>query len=117
MSLTAREVTIMIGKWSLRENGKEPEDSGDFEYFNWSTFGWDIQSDDVVLGDYTAELVEQQGGEGEGDIYFIVFKVGEQFFKLDAFYSSYDGVYWDDVSLHEVEPVEVARTEYVAVKR
>lgn len=67
----------------------------------------------VVPGLGFVKFVESYGGEGKGSAYWLVFKVydanaqegttTERFFKLDGYYSSYDGGYFDD--FEEVAPV------------
>jgi hypothetical protein len=75
-------------------------------------------------------LVEQYGGEGRGDEYWFVFKVGPlltpdesddvskgrafepefRYFKVDGYYQSYSGGDYDEV--YEVFPKQVVRTEW-----
>lgn len=62
------------------------------------------------MGFGTYELVETYGGEGKGDEYYWILKHTaddgtETFVKVIAYYSSWDGLYTDDVTLIEVEPV------------
>ncbi len=40
-------------------------------------------------------VVEDFGGEGQGDARYVVFKLGEQFFRKEGYYTSYDGSTWD----------------------
>lgn len=61
------------------------------------------------------EFVENFGGEGQGDDYWLIFKVGEQYFQQDGYYASHDGGYLDG-DLYEVEPVKVTKTEYKVKK-
>lgn len=63
-----------------------------------------------------AEMVEQEGGEGEGDHAHIIFKIGDRHFMKTGYYSSMDGFYWDDGSLFEVEPYEATVIKYRKVK-
>lgn len=74
-------------------------------------YGEDVE----VEGLPKIELVEEFGGEGQGDDYWVVFKVGDQFFKKNGWYASYDGGELDG-DLHEVFPTEVTRTEYTTKK-
>lgn len=59
------------------------------------------------------ELVQQRGGEGEGDDFFIVaeFKSEGKLIKFQGWYSSYDGVEWSN-DVKEVRPVEKIITVY-----
>lgn len=64
-----------------------------------------------------AEVVEDFGGEGEGDLRYVVFKVTffngtVKHYRQEGYYSSYDGTDWDG-DFHEVTPKEVLRTEWV----
>lgn len=66
--------------------------------------------------EYTVKEIDSYGGEGMGDEYWHLFKVNDQHFKLDAAWVSWDGVYWDDAELYEVEPKEVTITKWVPKK-
>lgn len=59
------------------------------------------------------KYVASYGGEGQGDEYWVVFSVGNQFFKLGGFYDSWNGNEWTG-DLVEVFPKIVASTEYVS---
>lgn len=69
----------------------------------------------VVIPDFgIAHLVEQYGGEGQGEQYWFVFKLvtdpHERYFKVDGYYASYDGGYYDEI--YEVFPKQVTVTQY-----
>lgn len=66
----------------------------------------------VSLPSGELKLVDQFGGEGEGDTYWLIFKIGEQFFKAEGFHDSWSGVSWDDDGLREVEARQVVITQY-----
>lgn len=74
------------------------------EYYDGSLFGKD--------NTYGVSLVEQYGGEGQGEDYWFVLKVGDRHIKFDGYYQSYDGCYveWDDAKF--VEPVQVTVTKW-----
>lgn len=82
--------------------------------YEWSELSWDADTNKgVTLSDGSKlEVAHRKGGEGQGEEYFIVFKVGDQFFRIDGFYSSYEGVDWYDSELYEVAPQEVTVIEY-----
>jgi len=67
------------------------------------------------VGEY--EVVDEYGGEGCGDIWYVVFYFKEHnvYMKIYGFYSSYNGVTfgsWDSAT-SEVTPIQVTKTEYV----
>lgn len=62
----------------------------------------------------TLNLVESFGGEGQGDQYWLIFSLGDQLFKLDGWYASFDGGYYERIL--EVEAKEVTKTVYTTVK-
>lgn len=103
MSYTAYEIEEKINE----HQEKHPED---FEYGNpYKEIKYGDLSEIDGLG--KIELIDEFGGEGQGDDYWVVFKVGDQLFRKDGWYASYDGGELDG-ELYEVEPVEVQRTEY-----
>jgi hypothetical protein len=63
-----------------------------------------------VLDGHLFSFVEQYGGEGMGDEYWIVFSVefdGEKkFYKIPGWYQSHHGSEMDTSSTHEVHKVE-----------
>jgi hypothetical protein len=69
-----------------------------------------------ALASGPAYKVAEYGGEGQGDDLWVVFQVGDQFFKVEGYYSSWDGGRYDDPTPYEVEPVQVTVTEYRAKK-
>lgn len=68
----------------------------------------------VIDGFGAIECVEQRGGEGEGDEYWIVFKIGERYFRKNAFWVSWDGVDWEG-SIEEVRPEQQTVTVWKAI--
>lgn len=71
----------------------------------------------------TAYFVDSHGGEGQGDQYWYVFKLIEhrdnvvgagtpqaRHFKVDGYYASYSGGYYDE--MYEVFPKQVMITEW-----
>ena len=65
-----------------------------------------------MLPSGAAWLAEDFGGEGMGDTRYVVFQVGDQFFRVDGYYASWDGTTWEDPTPYEVKPVEVTVIEY-----
>lgn len=89
---------------------------------NWTELAYSTTIHHDVPGVGTLRLVEQVGGEGEGDHYHLVFEVildqvdfksnVPVFFKIDGFYSSYDGVDFDEAELYRAEPRNKVVVEY-----
>ena len=99
------------------------EDWGYSDYgIRQGSYWLEISSPEVVPGiDGTIEGVMTEGGEGQGDQYVVVLKVvtvdgDDQFFRIDGYYSSYDGVDFSYSSgLYEVAPKSKTITVYEAV--
>ena len=69
-------------------------------------------------GDARVSLVDNYGGEGQGDEFWYVLKFTEGarqvFVRLNGSYSSYAGRDYDDWEF--VKPVQVTRTEWAGMK-
>jgi hypothetical protein len=57
-------------------------------------------------------IVEDFGGEGQGDDRYVVFSIADTFFKVEGYYSSWDGQTWDNPAPFEVEPEEITVIQY-----
>lgn len=71
-----------------------------YRYENYGWGEWDGKGVVQVEGVGAVKLVEQAGGEGEGDSAHLVFEVTDgdgvvKLYKMDGSYASYDGFYWD----------------------
>lgn len=80
-----------------------------YEHYNPS------ESDPVELpGLGTVEFVENFGGEGMGDRQWLVFKIGDQHYQADHYYSSYDGgdPWHGNCTIFPVKGVEVTKIEW-----
>lgn len=71
-------------------------------------------------GGIVIKLVDDFGGEGQGDDYWIVMEITvddepPRLYRVEGWYASYDGGYLDG-DLHEVRPKEVTRIIYERVK-
>lgn len=81
--------------------------------------GWHQWEDELSLNEVvevadlgSVQVVDRQPGrEGGGENIYIVFKVGERFFKKTGYYASYDGSNWDG-SFTEVTPQDRVVTFY-----
>ena len=67
---------------------------------------------ELPLINATAKGVDSKGGEGQGDYACVIFKIGDQYFKKDGEYSSWDGMSWEYGDLYEVEPYQELVTRY-----
>lgn len=97
----------------IRNFGKD-EDGGYYDYENgWHHFKYEVgigQSEEVPgLG--TVTTVSEYGGEGDGDQYWVVVKVGDRHIMKPGYYASHDGGYLDG-DAYEVTPVEKVVTVY-----
>jgi hypothetical protein len=114
MSYTAQQVSDAIKA--------QAEDWGYSGYqISQGTFWLEIGGPEVVPGiDGVIETVETRGGEGQGDQYVVVLKLTTtddevQYFRIDGYYSSYDGVDFSYADLYEVRPREKTIITYEAV--
>lgn len=57
------------------------------------------------------ELIAVKGWRHNSTMTFI-FQVGEQYFRTEGYYDSWNGTSWDDADIWEVVPKEVTVTEY-----
>lgn len=107
MSFTVKEVEDAINKWEEKDQEENPNSyyDGVYDRLKW---GEELEE---IEGLGKLEYVDDYGGEGQGDDYWVVFKVGDQFFRKNGWYASYDGGELDG-ELYEVFPKEVTRTEY-----
>jgi hypothetical protein len=81
---------------------------------DWEAEGWDAWAENdgdpvLVQGLGEVSVIESFGGEGQGDGYYMIFRVvfdggGEQLYKLGGYYASYDGGYYEG-PLSEVNAV------------
>lgn len=69
----------------------------------------------AVLPSGPAYVVEDFGGEGQGETRYVIFQVGEQFFEVDGYYASWDGTTWEDPTPYEVAAKDVVVVKYVAI--
>lgn len=81
---------------------------------NWKTNGHSAEDELTELHGIT--VIDQEGGEGEGDHYHIVFKIERKgyedtYIKYVGHYSSWDGTEWYD-TFNVVRPKEITVTVY-----
>lgn len=91
-------------------------EEGEEVYFDaaWEPFQDEIYGNGTVdLPSGTAKTLERFGGEGKGDTYWVVFQVGDKIYRMDGYYSSWEGANWDSAEPYEVKPKEVTVIKYV----
>lgn len=68
----------------------------------------------VTLPSGELKHVTQEGGEGEGTEYFYVFSLGDQLFRVDGYYASWDGTTYHNYAntISEVEAVPTVVIQY-----
>jgi len=99
-------------------NDSEQEDFVKEEEYNGDV--WDAFYESIAWGDKTPLLAsgkvkleeDHGGGEGDGEERFVVFSVNGQYFEVVGYYASWDGTTWDDLTIYEVEPVQVQVTKF-----
>ncbi|UDL16814.1 hypothetical protein SEA_ATUIN_148 [Arthrobacter phage Atuin] len=104
MSVTVEQVFEEVKDWYSTQTQR---------YGMWDALE-DALYDEVHLPSGALKRVAQHGGEGEGDTYYYVFSIGEQLFRVDGYYASWDGVSYDDslYAIHEVEAVPTTVIKY-----
>lgn len=111
MSFTGKEVSEKVSEFE--ESGFDVDYEGSIyqklHYGHWE----DKKKTEVeVPGLGTLTYIDSYGGEGQGDDYWVVFKLGKQHFRVDGWYSSYEGGELDGEP-YEVTPKEVKAIEWV----
>jgi hypothetical protein len=83
--------------------------------YRWYDLSYCVHSiipiDGVAVG---VTLVDQEGGEGQGEHIWFVIKIGDQLFRKEGYYTSHYGTDWDG-PFSEVEPVQKLVTVYEPV--
>lgn len=115
---TAKQISQEIIDWS---NSNSSGQNSTFFEEAWRDFkdsleGWGSKTPEIQLPSGIATFFKRHGGEGMGEEYWVIFKVGEELFEVDGYYSSWDGVSWDGAELYKVAPVEVTIIEYQKVE-
>lgn len=103
MSYTAQQVKDLIESSEVQG---EPVSLIDFWY-------GEVSDVDIKNGPRIT-LVDTGGGEGDGAPIWIILSVGDQLFRANGYYSSWDSSEMDG-QIEEVKAVQVNRTEYEAV--
>lgn len=119
--ITKKQLTSVISSWGQESSESEAEidlDYDDYASEHFANLGDDLQLNQVVelAPGIEAKLVESFGGEGKGEDCWFIFSIGEQFFRINGYYSSWDGTDWTEGSLEEVFPREVTTINFLTKK-
>lgn len=111
MSVSAREVQNAIEDNDLfsEYSGKMHPVSKDHSNF-WTEFG----EYTVYIGDFAK--TEPVLSEREDEYWVVIFKIGEQYFRLLGDYDSWNGTEWWGATVDEVIPRQITKTVYDKVK-
>lgn len=123
--LNASAVDAVMDEWFEVNSdlwNQEDIDTDGIGPLSWDEFGYETGPEDVFdvprLG--KVRLVEQFGGEGQGDEAWIVMGLTmchdvERLFRKEGWHRSHDGTYYDG-DLIEVVPRVVEKTVFEAVR-
>lgn len=119
MSKASQQVAQEIIDWYNAENPQEhitefDEVVSDFLSTLRPGYG-QTEPCEIELPSGSATFETTEGGEGQGDDYLFRFKVGEKYFEVNGFHSSWEGVSWEGSELYEVEPLDVVVTKFFVV--
>jgi len=117
MSFTLAEIKSAIDQYEVdREENEDTPFAETLIEGDWS-LPRDQRKQEVELpGIGTAVYVDaKSGAEGGGEDIWVVFKIGERFFRLNGYYASYDGSNWGESGLDEVTPKEKVVTVFETV--
>ena len=95
------------------QNTEDPwdEDEGCGNYFDYlHDLTAYLTTDTLFLEDSPVTQVDSYGGEGQGDQYWYVLRWKDEFVKVEGYYNSWDGGYFDDA--YSVIPREITKTEW-----
>lgn len=110
--VTTDQVKQEIIDWYSAKYGSDED--REYESFEraWEEFREYLYGNGIDLPSGRAKLVADFGGEGQGEELWVVFSLGDQLFRVDGYYASWDGSNWDGAEPYEVEPVPVVVTQY-----
>jgi len=89
--------------------------------YDWHEWKYEVGTESIdVVGLGVVTVVDEYGGEGQGDEYWIAFRVEFaegpiRFFRMNGYYASYDGGTFDG-PFEEVQPVEKTITVFEVVR-
>jgi hypothetical protein len=107
MTFTLKQVNDAISAWEETYDGDSFYDEVEYE-----DEGIELTIDGQKV---VAKKEDSYGGEGQGDEYWVVFRINDQLFRVDGYWQSWEGGEYDG-DLYEVEPYQVMVTRYRAKK-
>lgn len=110
-SLTPAQVETAIANYRYTYTSSYTNTTAEYSYTNsdgsvdWNELHYEGKELDTEIGKIT--FVQAEGGEGEGDHAHLVLhtEATGQYFRIDGWYQSYDGLYLDG-DLREVQLVQ-----------
>lgn len=97
---------------------EENPEGGSATEYSFVDFVWYLEDDKTpwTLDGIPLRHEYTKGGfEGAGDTYYVVLEYGGRFYRIDGFYSSWDGTELDGVP-YEVKKVPVEAFDYKPIK-
>lgn len=115
--LTVQEIQQQFVDYFVKAENIDPEDTFEdiwHEYVHETLEMLDYRKDKPwFLPSGQVKLIEDFGGEGLGEVRYIIFSVGDRIFRVNGYYASWDGTTWEDPTPEEVVAKEVMKVEYV----
>lgn len=99
--ITAEELKSKLSDWH--------ESLDSYDYFSWQGELFDrltTRPGIVQIGEWTLEHMDNDLVDYDPTVNYYVFKLGEQYFKVWAFYNSWEGTLWSEAEVDEVTPEE-----------
>jgi hypothetical protein len=115
----AKQIEKELIEWHNAQEDKNEDYFEETEYFSeaWGTSDYSIyeylyplgrsKKPTIEIPSGNVQIFRETGGSDEGSRRSVILTVGEQYFEIEGYYTSWEGDNWDDATLHEVEPKEV----------
>lgn len=105
MTTNPEEILEALNTLNVEVNdGNVPEDVDDLTYL--------LSYRKVSYKDVEFKVVDEYGGEGQGEQLWVVVSYGDLFFRIDGYYESWEGRHWDYAKWEQVFPHEKTIVEY-----
>jgi len=104
-----------ISNWDLEEvvrHNFKTEVISEY-YNNWRDAVCDDLSGIESIKGLPVQFIDNyRSADGDHDTRYLVFQVGDQYFRISGLYSSWDSTQWYPFSIEEVKPIEKLVTIY-----